>query len=383
MSGRPSRPAKALRGAAVVFAPGFAFRIPTIEHQFTMMLAAAADVATQSSGAMLRLNPGQPSGIQADNPPLAILRRLISLHRRRGTADRLPQIVGLGDAAVAMPKHEALITLPPDTAALTLRETVSAPSSFDAGAIATAAYTRLAVGDRRGAVRAFDAALIGDDPRSSVWRAQRDMLTRHGSGSAYTIIRDSGTADLSGTPVLGAGQSGAILAYTLDPLEVRPLAIFARGSVAHGDGGRSALAAIGVQWHALAGLSIAAERQIGFGPAARGQWSIRVATGINEVRGLVRLNAYGEGGVIGQATYGAVQGRVAATLRQEHVEIEPGMGLWASVQDDHRTTVDRLDVGPSVTARVGPLAVELDYRVRAAGNASPGSGPVLTISAAF
>lgn len=182
--------------------------------------------------------------------------------------------------------------------------------------------------------------------------------------------------------MLGGGQSGGALAFTLDPLAPRPVAVTLRGSAGHDDGGRSAFAAVGVSWRPLTGVTLAAERRIAVGPAAHDDWTLHVGAGGDRTRGRLRLTAYGEGGIVGAATYAAIQGRAAVVVRGGRVTFEPGVGGWASVQHD-RATVDRIDVGPGVVARAGRLTAEIDYRVRVGGNAAPGSGPVFTLSAAF
>lgn len=60
-----------------------------------------------------------------------------------------------------------------------------------------------------------------------------------------------------------------------------------------------------------------------------------------------------------------------------------GAGAWGGAQRG----ATRLDVGPSASLRfrIGPGSARLsaDYRWRMAGNASPGSGAALTLSAGF
>ena len=60
-----------------------------------------------------------------------------------------------------------------------------------------------------------------------------------------------------------------------------------------------------------------------------------------------------------------------------------GGGVWGGAQQG----AARVDVGPSaaMTLATGQLTarVEADYRIRVAGDAAPGSGPALTISASF
>ncbi len=65
------------------------------------------------------------------------------------------------------------------------------------------------------------------------------------------------------------------------------------------------------------------------------------------------------------------------------VDLAAGPGGWASLQTG-AVTNGRVDIGPTVWARL-PLGLELsaDRRFRVVGNAAPGSGPAVTLSAGF
>lgn len=266
-------------------------------------------------------------------------------------------------------------------ARVTVTDTAAQVMPDTAGNLATRAYARLAADDRRAAVRLFDAALAIGDPRASAWTAQRRALTRRWSGSAYSIIRARGIVDLAVTPVLGGSQSGGGLAFVVGPLARRPFALTVRGSIAHDDGGRSALAAVGIAWHPAAGITLTAERLIPIGPAARGDWTVRVASGAARTIGGIETTAYGEAGVVGQSTYAAAQARAGWRLSGDAVS--PGIGAWASVQHGGGRMVNRVDLGPGITVHAHGISLAIDYRFRVTGNAAPGSGPVLTLGAAF
>ena len=60
-----------------------------------------------------------------------------------------------------------------------------------------------------------------------------------------------------------------------------------------------------------------------------------------------------------------------------------GAGAWAAAQPG----LSRLDLGPQAALRL-PVAghamtLAADWRLRAAGNAAPGSGPTLTLTTDF
>lgn len=109
--------------------------------------------------------------------------------------------------------------------------------------------------------------------------------------------------------------------------------------------------------------------------------TVRVAGGAAAHWGKVDGTAYGEAGMVGQTAYAAAQARLSA--RGPGSILVPGFGAWGSVKRGGGQTVDRLDLGPGVTARAFGINLALDYRFRVAGNAAPGSGPVFTVSTAF
>ena len=78
------------------------------------------------------------------------------------------------------------------------------------------------------------------------------------------------------------------------------------------------------------------------------------------------------------------QARVERPLVQAGTfQLRAGGGVWGGAQRG----ASRVDVGPTATLSVpiGPAGarVSADYRFRVSGNAAPGSGPVLTLSAGF
>ncbi len=405
-----SRPGRALRGGMVVLAVAVAWRVPAIEREFAAALAAGAEPRRATTLAAVPPPPARPNTVGVPSPDTAALPAgeaiLVSATRMTQLAEPLARRTSMRAAdvaAAALPRKfrtggysgpgwlplRLLVAPVPDPAdgaagraggVRPPRPDAAAPPQSP-GDRATAAYAALAAGDRREAVRLFDAALAGDDPRAPEWQRQRDRLTRRWSAAAYSIVR-ARSREAATVPVLGGSQSGAAIAFIPDPLSPRPLALTLRGTAAHDDGGRSSFVAAGVQWRPFTGVAVAAERLVAIGPEARNEWAVRLAAGGDRRIGRLHLTGYGEGGIIGGAPYAAVQARAAAAFDLHQVALEPGGGAWASFQHD-RTTVDRVDIGPGLVARLGHIAVEADYRFRVAGNAAPASGPVLTVSAAF
>lgn len=259
--------------------------------------------------------------------------------------------------------------------------------------LATAAYARLAVADRRGADALFTAALAAaaghDVPQAGDWMRAQRQLRRRWSGDAYTFLRDSGLAGPAASPVLGGGQSGASLAYSLDPLARRPLAVFGRLYAAHDAAASidpaSAQAAVGLRWQLRPGVSIAAERLIAIGAATSGDWNLRLAAGGARRVGPLAIDGYGEAGVRGNGdVYAGGEAHARAPIGTIGVvQLAAGPGLWGSVQSAG-TTVARLDLGAGITAQLpAGVVISGDWRWRVAGNAAPGSGPAVTVGMAF
>jgi hypothetical protein len=268
--------------------------------------------------------------------------------------------------------------------------------------LATAAYARLAAGDRRGAAALFDAALAtpgdgSDDQQRAQWATERRRLGKRWRGDIYSLFRDGGQVGPTASPVLGGGQTGINLGWTYDPLARRPLSVIARFNTATAGAGspdsRTSQAAFGVEWQPVKGVTIAAERLVRIGEFARNDWNFRVAGGADGRIGRVEWNSYGEAGILGSGDlYGGAQARGAVpVLRLKQATLVAGGGAWGGVQTarfrDQRFALGRFDMGPTLVLRapLGRTQLELaaDYRFRLAGGAFPGSGPAVTLSTGF
>lgn len=271
-----------------------------------------------------------------------------------------------------------------------------------AHAVAGEGYAALAAGDRRRGVDLLATALRmePDGPQSAAWAADVRRLTKKWAVSAYTLSRGAGNGDaLAASPVLGASQSGAAVVYTFDPLARRPLSAFGRITGAADPGGsidgRTAEAAVGLRVQPLAGIPVAVdvERRIALGYWGRNAWAARVSGGTSTNTRIARFPAtietYAEGGVVGIDTadlYGGLQGRIATPLiKARRISLDVGGGAWAAAQRSFGFTTSRVDLGPSMRLRMlpYPFFAQVDYRVRTAGNALPGSGLALTVAGEF
>ncbi len=300
--------------------------------------------------------------------------------------DRIVQSAGLAPG----------IALPPPRS--------DAPAAPDGDTLATTAYAALANGDRRAAAMLFDAAAAAGpaDPRRADWQRARRSLGRHWSGEAAVLLRDAGATGPLVSPILGGGQVGANLAYTIDPLARHPFAVVARLNTAlraqkgallsPGLDGGSAQAAIGIRWTAYPGVTISAERLQALGHDARSDWTLRIAGGAAHAataQGHADWSGYAAAGVLGNGdSYAGAQARLAMRLTPAgRIALVAGPAAWGSIQRTATATTDRVDIGPSVQMRINTgdigFDVSADYRARIAGNAAPGSGPAITVSARF
>jgi hypothetical protein len=264
----------------------------------------------------------------------------------------------------------------------------SAAPAVTAFTLADAAYARLRDGQRRQAAALFDAALA-IAPGNAAWQADRAALGRQWQLGAYALLRDtpaaaanapgSGLGGAAASPVLGGGQLGASVAFLPDPYARRPLALVARanvGATARGIDTNSAQFALGVRQALLPGVSLSAERLLPLGAGTRGEWTLRLAAGGSAWR----ISSYGEAGVLGSGTIYAGAQASARLLRLGPATLSAGS--WASLQSGS-PDVWRVDVGPSLSARVKGVRLQADWRQRVGGNAAPGSGPVVTVAAGF
>lgn len=376
ITGRPLR-AAALLG--LMLGIGFMMRLPVLQRDFaaiTASLAAAGNPPMAPAAVVIAAATPLSRFVPLTTPPTPVPRRKQPrqhppmLRHRVAIAPPSPQIAAAEPLADA---PQSPIPVPPDYAAQ--------------------AYASLAAGDRRTAARLFDQALdAGPDPRRSQWQSDRDSLTRRWSAQAYVLVRKAGiTPNPVASPVLGGGQAGANLAWRIDPLARRPVAIIARLNAAldpaRGFDSATTQAAIGLSWTPTRNVTLAAERLVAIGDTALDRFSLRAAAGTYGNHGRAEYSGYGEATILDNGDlFAGAQARAGIRLSRGKHSLSPGAGAWTSIQHDVRTST-RLDVGPSLVARtpIGRINLEIaaDYRFRIAGNAAPGSGPTLTISTGF
>ena len=96
-----------------------------------------------------------------------------------------------------------------------------------------------------------------------------------------------------------------------------------------------------------------------------------------------RTNVYAQAGMVG-LDHPLLFADGGATVRRSFESRHAiGIGLWGGIQPG----LKRLDVGPSATTMIGPpplnMRLSLDWRVRVAGDARPGSGIAIGVAKEF
>ena len=206
------------------------------------------------------------------------------------------------------------------------------------------------------------------------------------SGSAWAFERQGIGSSLSPGGSLGGSQLGARLGFRINDDPARPLAISGR-LYAPRDDFDAAEAAAGIEWQPLRQLPVRllAERRQALGSKGRSAFSLLAHGGISGRRlaGPVLVDGYAQAGVVGARSrdlFADWSLRLGVAVDDR---IKIGLGAWGAAQPG----IARLDAGPQASVRL-PLAgasvtLAADWRFRVAGDASPGSGPALTLSTDF
>jgi hypothetical protein len=297
-------------------------------------------------------------------------------------------------AAFTEDARDVAATMPPPVVSPAQFRTVFQPVEQPLPRWAPVAVAAANVGRTVDAVRSPTVATRSPDPAAAqtilapppaVPPTARAPLDRW-SASAWFVLRDGrGIAPGLGGGQLGGSQAGLRIAYAVG--DGRRVAIVARVASPLRGPGREA--AIGFEWRPtkFPGRLVAEYRVAldggGSGPAA----GIIAGTGPAPLALGFDLETYGQAGIVRRrrdepfAEGAARLSRTIATLGGAKLDL--GVGSWGGAQRG----VQRLDIGPSLGVRV-PVAgkairMSLDWRQRVAGNARPGSGPVLVIGSDF
>ena len=221
------------------------------------------------------------------------------------------------------------------------------------------------------------------------------------SADGWLLLRSGGNlfnapgAGLPGAVIpagfYGGSQGGLILRYFLAPGSTMNPALYVRGSsgIEHPRGEEVAL---GFSLRPIPGLPVRLMTEGRVTGTISGNIVRPAAALVSELPPArlplgTRAEAYVQAGYVGgrgATVFVDGQARLEKPLvRVSSFELRAGGGVWGGAQRG----ASRLDVGPTATVsfRLGQVGTRLsaDYRWRVAGNAAPGSGPVVTLSAGF
>ena len=200
-------------------------------------------------------------------------------------------------------------------------------------------------------------------------------------GDAWLVARPNGGDNLA-FGQLGASQAGARLTYAVD--SNRHVAL--SGRVSAPLRGHGPEAAAGVDWQPLpAPLHLLVEMRVPLdgGPALPAAQLI--SGGAARLPLGFQIEGYAQAGAVRRrGAFADGSARVSHRLIERgRTQLDLGGGAWGAAQRG----VARIDVGPTagLSLPAGPAAVRLglDYRLRIAGRARPGSGPAVTVGGSF
>jgi hypothetical protein len=200
--------------------------------------------------------------------------------------------------------------------------------------------------------------------------------------SAWALLRGRpGPSSLASSGTLGGSQAGARLIYNVSPMIAATLR---SSSPVGGARGGELAAGIRVTPFRSIPVSLAAERRQAIGKLGGGRsaFALFAEGGVyhRPIAWGLELDDYAQAGVVGVRSRDLFADGGFTVTRPVFGRYGAGFGMWGGVQPG----LYRVDAGPRVSMRVRDnMRVHLDYRYRVAGNAEPGSGPVVTLAGDF
>jgi hypothetical protein len=200
--------------------------------------------------------------------------------------------------------------------------------------------------------------------------------------STWAFVRQGNPQQLATAGSIGGSQVGARATYALTNQIALSARLYSPWSKPSG-----AEAALGLEVQPLRTVPVRllAERRQALWRDGRSAFAVMAHGGVSEqpVIGPVRLDAYAQAGIVGlRSRDGFVDGALRLGVPVSD-DFKVGLGAWGAAQRG----AARLDLGPQASYRLpvlgGGINASLEWRVRVAGDARPGSGPALTLSTDF
>lgn len=228
-----------------------------------------------------------------------------------------------------------------------------------------------------------DASHKDRSKRSSRFSADAWLFLRQGRGDPLSVGPQAAS--------YGRSQAGGVVRYRLRPSSKHAPAAFLRATRSL-SGEKQQELALGLSTRPLSQVPVKVHIE---GRVTDGEGATELRPAAFVTGGLYRddlpfgisVRGYAQAGYVGGdfATPFADGSLIAEreVARFDLGTVKAGAGAWGGAQEG----ASRLDVGPTtgVELSVGdvPVRLSVDYRVRVAGDASPGSGGALTLSTGF
>jgi hypothetical protein len=206
----------------------------------------------------------------------------------------------------------------------------------------------------------------------------------------YSFWRN-GNAEGSGlaaSPQYGGSQSGVIATYRISPSQMPEIAILGRiAAVPNALSDTEFAAGLRIKPSKNVPFTLSAERRIRLNQPDANAFYVAGSKEDIPLKYKFSARGFAQAGIImgrqGDQFYDAGVRIDRPLLTQKRSAIFAGIGSWAGGQRG----AGRLDFGPAIRSEIkaGNVNVHIsaDWRFRVAGNASPKSGPALTISSGF
>ena len=187
----------------------------------------------------------------------------------------------------------------------------------------------------------------------------------------------------------GGSQSGLIATYRLTKRDHPDLAAIVRVATSPRQSQNQPPeneVAIGLRWRPIKELPVTVSAERRLRTTSADQTALYVAGSLDKLSldNNVTARGFVQAGIVAGKNpnifYDASMRLEHKLLRIPSAELHVGTGIWSGGQRG----ASRIDVGPSLGMNLSKrIDISADWRFRVAGNARPGNGPAVTISAGF